>query len=72
MTSTEFKALSNWDKVRTLSGMFTDNAEDMSNRLAIICLIARVELGDADVNFLNGVIDKAFGHQAESQPDGAV
>jgi hypothetical protein len=61
MNATEFKELPNWEKVRTLSGMFTQDVGDMSNRLAIICLISRVEVGDANVEFLNSVIDKAFG-----------
>ena len=71
MTATEFKELSSWDKVRTLSGMFTTDAEECGNRLAIICLISRVEQGDADINFLNSVIDKAFG-ESTAQADGVV
>jgi len=72
MTSTEFKQLSKWEQVRTLSGMFAQNVDDMSNRLAIICLISRVEMGDADQEFLDQVISKAFGESTESQADGVI
>jgi hypothetical protein len=61
MTPEEFKALDSWNKVRHLSGMFVQDSSDMMNRLTIICLISRVELGDADADFLDKIIDKAFG-----------
>ncbi len=67
MTAEEFKKLPNWNKVRTLSGMIPlsgDNEVDvqlLTNRLVLICLISRVEEGDAEQSFLDKCIDKAFG-----------
>ena len=67
MTAKEFKELSNWKKIRTLSGIIprTGSLEAdvkiLTDRLAICCLIARVEEGDASEDFLNQIIDKAFG-----------
>lgn len=67
MTAEEFKALSSWDKVRTLTGIVSGSGEAVMTRMALICLISRVELGDADPDFLNEIIDKAF--PAEKQSD---
>lgn len=58
MNRVEFKKLSNWEKVRTLTGMVTMDADAMMGRLALCCLISRVELGDADADFLDKTIDK--------------
>lgn len=58
MNRVEFKALNNWEKVRTLTGMIPDDRESMLGRLALSCLISRVELGDADPDFLDETIDK--------------
>ena len=56
MTSDEFKELSNWEKVRILTGMI--NPKTAVDTLAVVNLIARVELGMASEDFLNEVIDK--------------
>ena len=67
MKAEEFKALPHVNKIRTLSGIFFNDEEDLvrSNnalisRLALICLITRVIEGDADESFLNDYIDKCF------------
>ena len=67
MTAQEFKDLSNWKKVRLLTGMIPqsgnleqDNAL-LIDRLVLCCLISRVEEGDASQDFLNKIIDKKFG-----------
>jgi hypothetical protein len=67
MTAEEFKALSNWKKVRILTGIIpqsgdlNEDNQTMIGRLAICCLISRVEEGDATQDFLNKVIDKFYG-----------
>jgi hypothetical protein len=67
MTASEFKELSNWQKIRTLSGVVPQtgsletDVKILTDRLAICCLISRVEEGDATEEFLNEIIDKAFG-----------
>jgi hypothetical protein len=69
----EFKKLTNWQKVRALSGIIPqsgDTAEDnklLIHRLAIICLISRVEAGDASETILNTVIEKMFGTNKEEE-----
>lgn len=67
MTAQEFKDLSNWKKVRLLTGMIPqsgnleqDNAL-LIDRLVLCCLISRVEEGDASQEFLDKIIDKKFG-----------
>ena len=67
MTAQEFKDLSNWKKVRLLTGMIPqsgnleqDNAL-LIDRLVLCCLISRGEEGDASQDFLNKIIDKKFG-----------
>ncbi len=67
MPAQEFKDLSNWKKVRLLTGMIPqsgnleqDNAL-LIDRLVLCCLISRVEDGDASQEFLNKIIDKKFG-----------
>lgn len=67
MSADEFKALPNWEKVRAISGIMPLSGDDkrdlnqMISRLTLICLISRVEAGDADVDFLNEQIDRSFG-----------
>jgi len=71
MKAEDFKSMANWEKVRTLSGMIALSGDDkrdvraMVARVALICLISRVEMGDADQEFLNQQIDKAFGEGKE-------
>lgn len=66
MTGQEFKALDALNKIRTLSGiiMLTGDDKKDANRmitLLTLCnLIVRVELGDADMEFLNETIDRYF------------
>lgn len=67
MTAQEFKDLSNWKKVRLLTGMIPqsgnleqDNAI-LIDRLVLCCLISRFEEGDATREFLDSIIDKKFG-----------
>ena len=69
MTAQEFKSLSNWKKVRLLTGMIPqsgdlerDNAI-LIDRLVLCCLISRVEEGDASQEFLDNIIDKKFGEE---------
>lgn len=67
MTAEDFKAMPNIKKIRTLSGMIplSGNSEadvqHLTSVLALICLISRVEEGDATQEFLDKTIDKAFG-----------
>ena len=67
MTAEEFKALPNWNKVRTLTGITMlsgDDKKDLNmiiHKMTLVCMIARVEEGDCDPDFLNECIDKAFG-----------
>lgn len=67
MTSEEFKALTPWEQVRTLTGiipMTKDSEKDnriLISRLSLVCLISRVQAGDAEQSFLDECIDKAFG-----------
>lgn len=70
MTAEEFKAMPNWEKIRTLSGMYPMDPQVMSGRLALICLISRVEMGDADQEFLDTIINKSFGVQDDIETDG--
>lgn len=69
----EFKNLTNWQKVRALSGIIPqsgDTQEDnrlLVHRLAIICLISRVEAGDASQTILDTIIDKMFGSNEEEK-----
>lgn len=58
MNNVDFKALGSWDKIRTLTGMVPDDKESMAGRIALCCLISRVELGDAEPAFLDQIIDK--------------
>ncbi|MDD3412584.1 MAG: hypothetical protein PHY47_01155 [Lachnospiraceae bacterium] len=73
MTAQEFKDLPNWKKVRMLSGITMlsgDDKRDVSmliDKLTLICLISRVEEGDADLEFLNKIIDKAFGESNDER-----
>lgn len=66
MDALEFKKLTNWQKVRALSGIIPQSGDIESDnrllihRLAIICLISRVEAGDATETILNTVIEKMF------------
>ena len=60
MNAAEFKKLTPWQQVRSLSGMYIKDEEHMSDRLALICLISRVVIGDADQEFLDSQIDKDF------------
>lgn len=66
MTFTEFKALSSWEKVRTITGIIPQTGDiEQDNsiliyRMAICCLIARVELGDAQQDFLDKTLMKLF------------
>lgn len=39
------------EAIRVLSGIFTDDPNDMSNRLFLCCLIARNSCGDAEDDF---------------------
>lgn len=39
------------EAIRLLSGIFTDDPNDMSNRLCMCCLIARNACGDAEDDF---------------------
>jgi hypothetical protein len=73
MTAEEFKALSNWKKVRILTGIIPqsgdleqDNAA-LIDRMAICCLISRVEEGDASPAILNKIIDNMFGAENEAK-----
>lgn len=67
MTSSEFKALTNWEKVRILTGIIPQSGDIAENnralvaRLSLCCLISRVEAGDADQEFLDECINKSFG-----------
>jgi hypothetical protein len=71
MNVEEFKALPNWKKVRILSGIIPqtgkpeEDLQVLTHRLAMCCLISRVEEGDADPEFLNSMIDKSFGLNKE-------
>lgn len=71
MNGLEFKKLTNWQKVRALSGIIpqTGNVEEdnklLIHRLAIICLISRVEAGDASETILNTIIEKMFKEEPE-------
>ena len=66
MKYSEFKALSNWEKVRTITGIIPQtgdierNNRILINRLATVCLISRVEAGDADQDFLDEQLTKMF------------
>ena len=73
MDAIEFKKLSNWQKVRALSGIIPQSEDLEQNnrllvhRLAVICLISRVEAGDASETILNTVIEKMFGVTEEKE-----
>jgi len=61
MNKDEFKSMSPLEQIRVLSGIFVQDNRIMASHLALICLITRVELGDADKDFLDSQLDKAFG-----------
>lgn len=64
MNKSKFKEMPNIEKIRVLSGMVmisNNHEEDVGNLtsiLALICLISRVEMGDADQDFLDAQIDR--------------
>jgi len=71
MDAIAFKKLTNWQKVRALSGIIPqsgnfeqDNAA-LVQRLALICLISRVEAGDANETILHNIIEKLFAQKQE-------
>jgi hypothetical protein len=63
MTKDEFKSMSPLEQIRVLSGIFVQDERIMMSHLVLINLITRVELGDADMDFLDSQLDKAFGNQ---------
>lgn len=60
MTKDEFKSMSPLEQIRVLSGIFVQDERIMMSHLVLINLITRVELGDADMDFLDSQLDKAF------------
>lgn len=71
MNAIQFKKLSNWEKVRALSGIIPQSGDlqqdnnSLVHRLALICLISRVEAGDASETVLHNIIEKMFGETKE-------
>jgi hypothetical protein len=76
MTANEFKEMPNIEKIRVLSGMIPmsgDHERDVNHLVGVmglICLISRVEMGDASASFLSKQIDKAFGVKDDIETDG--
>lgn len=60
MNRSEFKKLTAIEKIKALTGIFSNDPKAMMDKLALINLIARVETGDAELGFLNEMIDKRF------------
>jgi hypothetical protein len=66
MNSAEFKELSANEKIRALTGIMRTTGDDRKDRdmfitLLTLCnLIVRVEMGDAEMAFLNETIDRYF------------
>jgi hypothetical protein len=69
MDAIAFKKLTNWEKVRALSGIIPQSGDEKQNnailtqRLALICLISRVEAGDSSEVILHNIIEKLFGEE---------
>jgi len=61
MTYVEFSHLSPLEQIRTLTAIIPNDIHQLTDRMAIINLITRVTLGDADSNFLDDVLKGAFG-----------
>lgn len=55
-----FKDLSVYEQIRVLTGIVPQDIETITNRIALINLIVRVELKEADASFLDDTLKKLF------------